>query len=127
MLGALPKSAHPGAKRALAEIWNAEDREHARRAVAAFKHAYGGKFGKAGDYLYTTYLADQASLGAWGIFRVGPPQPMTPPLNAVCHKGPAPVTVVPSPSGPAPARTDMQDLQKRFHRPPSNPGSGGRQ
>jgi transposase-like protein len=47
VLAALPKSAHPGAKRALAEIWNAEDREHARRAVAAFKLGYGAKFGKA--------------------------------------------------------------------------------
>jgi transposase-like protein len=47
VLSALPKSAHPAAKRALAEIWNAEDREHARRAVAAFKLAYGAKFGKA--------------------------------------------------------------------------------
>jgi transposase-like protein len=47
VLSALPKSAHPCAKRALAEIWNAEDREHARRAVAAFKLAYGDKFGKA--------------------------------------------------------------------------------
>src|SRR6266849_1687501 len=36
VLSALPNSAHPGAKKALAEIWNAEDREHARRAVAAF-------------------------------------------------------------------------------------------
>jgi putative transposase len=44
---ALPKSAHPGAKKALAEIWNAEDRDHARRAAAAFKLAYGAKFGKA--------------------------------------------------------------------------------
>lgn len=47
VLAALPKSAHPGAKKALAEIWNAEDRDHARRAAAAFKLAYGGKFGKA--------------------------------------------------------------------------------
>jgi len=47
VLAALPKSAHPGAKKALAEIWNAEDREHARRAVAAFKLAYSAKFGKA--------------------------------------------------------------------------------
>jgi transposase-like protein len=47
VLSALPKSAHPAAKRALAEIWNAEDRDHARRAVAAFKLAYGAKFGKA--------------------------------------------------------------------------------
>jgi transposase-like protein len=47
VLCALPKSAHPGAKKALAEIWNAEDRDHARRAVAAFKLAYGAKFAKA--------------------------------------------------------------------------------
>jgi transposase-like protein len=43
----MPKSAHPGAKRALAEVWNGEDRDHARRAAAAFKLAYGAKFGKA--------------------------------------------------------------------------------
>src|SRR6185437_11342321 len=40
-------SAHPGAKKALAEIWNAEDRRHALDAVAAFTAAYGAKFGKA--------------------------------------------------------------------------------
>jgi transposase-like protein len=47
VLSALPKSAHPGAKKALAEIWNAEDRDRARRAVAAFKLAYGATFAKA--------------------------------------------------------------------------------
>jgi transposase-like protein len=47
VLGALPKSAHPGAKKALAEIWNAEDRRHALDAVASFKAAYGAKFPKA--------------------------------------------------------------------------------
>ena len=47
MLGALPKSAHPGAKKALAEIWNAEDKDHARTAVKAFAAAYGAKFPKA--------------------------------------------------------------------------------
>ena len=47
VLAALPRSAHPGAKKALAEIWNAEDRDHARRAVSAFKLAYGAKFAKA--------------------------------------------------------------------------------
>ncbi|MCA1676737.1 MAG: IS256 family transposase, partial [Actinobacteria bacterium] len=41
VLGALPKSAHPGAKKALAEIWNAEDTHHARTAAAAFEAAYG--------------------------------------------------------------------------------------
>src|ERR687890_2139766 len=33
VLGALPKSAHPGARKALAEIWNAEDKQHALDAV----------------------------------------------------------------------------------------------
>jgi transposase-like protein len=47
VLGALPKSAHPGAKKALAEIWNAEDRRHALAAAAAFEAAYGAKFPKA--------------------------------------------------------------------------------
>jgi transposase-like protein len=47
VLAALPKSAHPGAKKALAEIWNAEDRRHALDAIAAFQAAYGAKFPKA--------------------------------------------------------------------------------
>ncbi len=47
VLGALPKSAHPGAKKALAEIWNAEDKDHARAAVKAFAAAYGAKFPRA--------------------------------------------------------------------------------
>ena len=47
VLGALPKSAHPGAKKALAEIWNAEDKDHAHAAVKAFAAAYGAKFPKA--------------------------------------------------------------------------------
>jgi transposase-like protein len=47
VLAALPKSAHPAAKKALAEIWNAEDRRHALDAVKAFDAAYGAKFPKA--------------------------------------------------------------------------------
>lgn len=47
VLAALPKSAHPGAKKALAEIWGAEDRSHALAAVRAFDSAYGAKFPKA--------------------------------------------------------------------------------
>src|SRR5215470_17179593 len=39
VLAALPKSAHPGAKRALAEIWGAEDKSCARAAVKAFTAA----------------------------------------------------------------------------------------
>ena len=47
VLAALPKSAHPGAKKALAEIWNAEDKRHALEAVKAFENTYGAKFPKA--------------------------------------------------------------------------------
>jgi transposase-like protein len=47
ILGALPKSAHPGAKKALAEVWNAEDRRHALAAAKAFDATYGSKFPKA--------------------------------------------------------------------------------
>src|SRR5690349_1429222 len=47
VLAALPKSAHPGAKKALAEIWGAEDKDHARAAVKAFDAAYGARFPKA--------------------------------------------------------------------------------
>ncbi len=47
ILAALPKSTHPGAKKALAEIWNAEDKRHALDAVTAFAAAHGAKFPKA--------------------------------------------------------------------------------
>ncbi len=47
VLAALPRSAHPGAKKALAEIWGAEDKDHALAAVTAFNAAYGAKFPKA--------------------------------------------------------------------------------
>ena len=47
VLAALPKSAHPGAIKAMQEIYNAEDIDHARVAVKAFKNDYGTKFPKA--------------------------------------------------------------------------------
>jgi transposase-like protein len=47
VLAALPKSAHPGAKKALAGIWGAEDKDHARAAAKAFEAAYQAKFPKA--------------------------------------------------------------------------------
>jgi putative transposase len=47
VLAALPKSAHPAAKKALAEIWNAEDKTHALAAVKAFEDLFGAKFPKA--------------------------------------------------------------------------------
>lgn len=47
VLSALPKSAHPGAKKALAEIWNAEDKDHALAAATTFADLYGAKWPKA--------------------------------------------------------------------------------
>ena len=47
VLAALPKSAHPGTNKHLAEIWNAEDKTHAEQAATAFEAAYGAKFPKA--------------------------------------------------------------------------------
>ena len=47
VLSALPKSAHPGARAALAEIYNAEDKEHALKAVKAFEFDYEAKYPKA--------------------------------------------------------------------------------
>jgi transposase-like protein len=44
---ALPKSAQPGAKKVLQEIYNAEDREHAEKAIKDFERAYGAKWPKA--------------------------------------------------------------------------------
>ena len=47
VLNALPKSAQPGAKAALAEIWNAEDKEHARAAAKTFAADFAAKWPKA--------------------------------------------------------------------------------
>ncbi len=47
VLNALPMSAQPGAKAALAEINNAEDREHAVKAAEEFQADYGVKWPKA--------------------------------------------------------------------------------
>jgi putative transposase len=47
VLAALPKSAHPGAKKALAEIYNAENKQLALKAAKAFADDYGAKWPKA--------------------------------------------------------------------------------
>ena len=46
ILDALPKSAQPAAKRAVQEIYNAEDKEHAHAAIKAFANQYGAKYPK---------------------------------------------------------------------------------
>jgi putative transposase len=47
VLNALPKSAQPAARKALAEIRDAEDRAHAEAAITAFADAFGAKWPKA--------------------------------------------------------------------------------
>jgi transposase-like protein len=47
VLNCLPKSAQPGAKTALAEIYNAEDKNHATAAAKTFAADYGTKWPKA--------------------------------------------------------------------------------
>jgi putative transposase len=47
VLNALPKSAQPAARRALAEIRDAQDREHALAAIETFAQDYGAKWPKA--------------------------------------------------------------------------------
>ena len=47
VLNALPKSAQPAAKRALAEIREAEDKDHAETAATAFAAEFGTKWPKA--------------------------------------------------------------------------------
>lgn len=47
VVNCLPKSAQPAARRALAEIRDAEDRGHAETAIREFERAYGAKYPKA--------------------------------------------------------------------------------
>ncbi|MEV3871619.1 IS256 family transposase [Streptomyces sp. NPDC049906] len=47
VVNALPRSVQPGAKKALQEICNAEDHDHAEKAVKDFERAYGAKWPKA--------------------------------------------------------------------------------
>jgi putative transposase len=47
VLGSLPKAVHVGARKALAEIRDAPDRDHAQRAIEAFARDYGVKWPKA--------------------------------------------------------------------------------
>jgi transposase-like protein len=47
VLEAMPKSAQPGAKKAVQDIYNAEDRDRAAQAIKTFVQLYGAKFPKA--------------------------------------------------------------------------------
>jgi transposase-like protein len=43
----MPKSAQPGAKKAIQDIYNAEDRDYAAQAIQTFEKLHGAKFSKA--------------------------------------------------------------------------------
>ena len=43
----MPKSAQPAARKAISEIRDAEDRDHALKAIKAFERDYGAKWPKA--------------------------------------------------------------------------------
>ncbi len=47
VLAALPKSVHAGARKALAEVRDAPDRDHAEQAIQALVRDYGAKWPKA--------------------------------------------------------------------------------
>ncbi|MFF5160686.1 IS256 family transposase [Streptomyces sp. NPDC000348] len=47
VLDSLPKSAQPGAKKALQDIYSAEDKQNAEAAIKTFVQLYGAKFPKA--------------------------------------------------------------------------------
>ena len=47
VLDAMPKSAQRGAKKAIQDIYNAEDKQHAQTAIKTFAQLYGAKFPKA--------------------------------------------------------------------------------
>ncbi|MEU9125752.1 IS256 family transposase [Streptomyces sp. NPDC048506] len=47
VLDSMPKSPQPGAKKAIQDIYNAEDRDHAEAAVRTFAQLHGAKFPKA--------------------------------------------------------------------------------
>ncbi|MFE9009170.1 IS256 family transposase [Streptomyces sp. NPDC007875] len=47
VLDAMPKSAQPGAKKAIQDIYNAEDKQHAQAAIKTLTQLYNAKFPKA--------------------------------------------------------------------------------
>jgi transposase-like protein len=49
VVNALPKSGHAGAKKALQEIYNAEERAHAERAAKRFAKEYSTKWPRAAE------------------------------------------------------------------------------
>jgi transposase-like protein/predicted kinase len=127
-LAALPEFAHPGAKKALAEIWGAEDKDHARAAVKAFEAAYGAKFPKAvakiaGDLDQLLAFYDYPA-GHWVHLRTT--NPIEPAFATVRHrttvtKGPGSRAAGPG-HGIQADRSRARPLARRRRTPPRRPG-----
>ncbi|MFF4214552.1 IS256 family transposase [Streptomyces sp. NPDC001796] len=64
VLDSMPKSAQPGAKKAIQDIYNAEDRDHAEAAIKTFAKLYSAKFPK----VVKTITDDQDQLLAFYNF-----------------------------------------------------------
>jgi transposase-like protein len=67
VLDCLPEPAQPAARKALAQIRDAEDREHAEKAIKDFAAAYGAKYPKATAKI----TGDQEQLPAFSGFPAG--------------------------------------------------------
>jgi hypothetical protein len=87
---------HPGAKKALAEIWNAEDKTHALDAVKEFEAAYGAKYpkavGKITDDIERLLAFYDFPAGHWIHLRTTNPSRPSPPCATAARspKGRAP-------------------------------------
>jgi transposase-like protein len=81
-LAALPTSAHPSAKAALAEIYNAEDKAHALAAVKAFEADFGAKITGDIDTAARALRVPRRAMGAPAHHRSSRPSPP-------CGYGPA--------------------------------------
>ncbi len=131
VLAAMPKSAHPTAKKALAEIWGAEDKTHAQAAVTAFVDLFGAKFPKAvakiTDDLEQLLAFYDYPAEHWVHLRTTNPTPHQdhprPPLQSrrpgnglqADHRRPGPVagSQRAAPRRPRPCRRDVRQRQTR--------------
>jgi Transposase, Mutator family len=80
VLNTLPKSVHAGARRALNEIAQAEDRAHAERAIEALVSDYGAKWPKA----VAKVVDDQEALLTFFDYRLSTGCTCAPPTRSGC-------------------------------------------
>lgn len=73
----LPKSAQPGAMKAIQEICNVEDRAHAEKAIEAFARTYGTAQGRREDH--------RRHRGTAGVLRL-PGRTLDPPADHQSHR-----------------------------------------